>query len=239
MAPGKRAKSQVDDVPGATKLSLRMVGRLALHVGGREVGALSRKSRALLGYLALTEAGEETRERLVGLLWSEVAEERARGSLRQALHEIRDVLGRAGFDGVTGDKQALRLNRLRIEVDLWDLFDRAAAGAPHPLLLQSERPMERLLDELDAVDPAFRDWLLTARQSLGDRLVRLIETAMRDETRSAAEREGLARALRNLDSTHEEAARLLIRVPRGSRRHRRRAQYLQGAVGLARRRVRR
>ncbi|MFZ1104107.1 MAG: BTAD domain-containing putative transcriptional regulator, partial [Hyphomicrobiaceae bacterium] len=203
---------QAADVPGAAKLSLRIVGRLALHVGAREVGALSRKSRALLGYLALTETGEETRERLVGLLWSEVAEGNARASLRQALHEIRDALTQAGFDGLTADKQALRLDRARFEVDLWDIFDCAAAGQPHPLLLQSDRPMERLLDELDAVDPAFRVWLLAKRQSLDDRLMRLIETAMRDGARPAADREGLARALRNLDPTHEEAARLLIRV---------------------------
>ena len=212
MAPGEGARSQAADVPGAAKLSLRIVGRLALHVGAREVGALSRKSRALLGYLALTETGEETRERLVGLLWSEVAEGNARASLRQALHEIRDALTQAGFDGLTADKQALRLDRARFEVDLWDIFDCAAAGQPHPLLLQSDRPMERLLDELDAVDPAFRVWLLAKRQSLGDRLMRLIETAMRDGARPAADREGLARALRNLDPTHEEAARLLIRV---------------------------
>jgi DNA-binding SARP family transcriptional activator/TolB-like protein len=199
-------------VPVAAKLSLRIVGRLALHVGAREVGALSRKSRALLGYLALTETGEETRERLVGLLWSEVAEGNARASLRQALHEIRDALTQAGFDGLTADKQALRLDRARFEVDLWDIFDCAAAGQPHPLLLQSDRPMERLLDELDAVDSAFRVWLLAKRQSLGDRLMRLIETAMRDGARPAADRDGLARALRNLDPTHEEAARLLIRV---------------------------
>jgi DNA-binding SARP family transcriptional activator len=199
-------------VPDRAKLSLRVVGRLAVRVGGKEVGALSRKSRALLGYLALTETGEETRERLVGLLWSEVAEDKARASLRQALHEIRDVLSQAGFDGLTGDKQALRLDRMRVEVDLWDLLDRAAAGQPHPVLLQSERPIERLLDELDAVDPAFRVWLLAKRQSLGDRLTHLIETAMRDESRPAAVREGLARALRSLDPTHEEAARLLIGV---------------------------
>jgi DNA-binding SARP family transcriptional activator/TolB-like protein len=212
VAPGEGARSQAADGPGAAKLSLRVVGRLALHVGGREVGALSRKSRALLGYLALTELGEETRERLVGLLWSEVAEGNARASLRQALHEIRDALTQAGFDGLTADKQALRLDRARFTVDLRDIFDCAAAGEPHPVLLQSDRPMERLLDELDAVDPAFRVWLLAKRQSLGDRLMRLIETAMRDGTRPAADREGLARALRNLDPTHEEAARLLIRV---------------------------
>jgi DNA-binding SARP family transcriptional activator/TolB-like protein len=216
VAPGAGANSGAADVPDRARLSLRIVGRLTLRVGQNEVAALSRKSRALLGYLALTEAGEETRERLVGLLWSEVPEDRARASLRQALHEIRDAMSQAGFDGVTGDKHALRLDRSRVDVDFWDLFDRAAAGHAHPVLLQTERPMERLLDELDAVDPAFRVWLLAKRQALGDRLTRFIETAMRDKSRPAADREGLARALRNLDPTHEEAARVLIGVRAGA-----------------------
>ena len=212
MMPKEGSRYQPTASAGKPKLSIRIIGRFSMRVGERELGSLSRKSRALLGYLALAEAGQETRERLVGLLWSESAEEKARASLRQALHEIRDVLEQAGFDGLTADKQALRLDRTRVEVDIWELLEEAAVARPNAILAQSEWPMERLLVELDTVDPAFRVWLMAKRQSLGDRLIRLIETAMRDTTKPAADREALARALRNLDATHEEAARVLIRA---------------------------
>ena len=211
MMPEEGSGNQPAAPGGKPKLTIRIIGGFSMRVGERELGPLSRKSRALLGYLALTETGEETRERLVGLLWSESAEEKARASLRQALHEVREVLEQAEFNGLTADKQALRLDRTRVEADIWGLMEDAAAGRPNALM-QFERPMERLLDQLDTVDPAFRVWLLAKRQSLGDRLIRLIETAMRDTAKSAADREALARALRNLDPTHEEAARALIRA---------------------------
>jgi tetratricopeptide (TPR) repeat protein len=94
---------------------------------------------------------------------------------------------------------------------LRDILDDATAGRPHPLLLESERPIDRLLQEFDSLDPAFRVWLLAKRQSLGERLTQLLETAMGDASKSASTRDALARALMSLDPTHEEAARLLIR----------------------------
>jgi len=196
---------------GAT-LSVATIGRLSARVGERELRQLDRKPRALLGYLALSEPSEETRERLVGLLWSETAEEKARGSLRQALHEIRETCAAAGFDGFSADKTLIRVDRSRLGVDLWAVLSEAAAGRAHPLLLQSQRPLERLLEELETVDPAFRIWLLAKRQTLTDRVTRMLETAMREAGGLPAGRETLARALMNLDPTHEEAARALIQV---------------------------
>ena len=72
--------------PVGRTLSVRTLGKLTLRVGERTVGAIGRKSAALIAYLALSETGEDTRERLVGLLWSEAEEDKARASLRQSLH---------------------------------------------------------------------------------------------------------------------------------------------------------
>ncbi len=55
---------------------------------GRDIKLRKRKARALLAYLALTDGCQETRERLVGLLWSDSEEDKARSSLRQILHEL-------------------------------------------------------------------------------------------------------------------------------------------------------
>jgi hypothetical protein len=52
-------------------LSINLLGKFSLHVGDHEIELLSRKTKALLGYLALTETQEESRERLIGLFWSE------------------------------------------------------------------------------------------------------------------------------------------------------------------------
>lgn len=195
----------------ATTLSVSTLGKLTLRAGEHNVGPIGRKSAALIAYLALSGGGEETRERVVGLLWSETEEGKARASLRQALHEIREAFDQAGFEGLHTDKVIIRLDRSRTNVDLRDILDDATAGRPHPLLLESERPIDRLLQEFDSLDPAFRVWLLAKRQSLSERLTQLLETVMGDASKSASSRDALARALMSLDPTHEEAARLLIR----------------------------
>jgi DNA-binding SARP family transcriptional activator/TolB-like protein len=195
-----------------SKLSIATLGQLRIRCNGRTLAIAGRRARALMGYLALSEADTETRERLVGLLWSETEEEKARASLRQALHELRRALDEMGFDGLLADKLAIRIDRSRVAVDLWEILGEAQAGRAHPLLLGTERPLERLLEDLETVDPAYRIWLLAKRQTLAERVRSLLETALREEGKRAAEREVLARALMNLDPTNEEAARVRIRA---------------------------
>ena len=209
---GERSGDGATRRSAAATLSIRTLGKLVLRVGERNVGPLGRKSGALIAYLALSGSGDETRERLVGLLWSETEEGKARASLRQSLHDIREALDQAGFAGLHTDKLAITLDPSLIDVDLLDILDDATAGRPHPLLLDYERPIDRLLEEFELLDPAFRVWLLAKRQSLGERLMRLLESAMGDASKPPLSREALARALVSLDPTHEEAARLLIRA---------------------------
>src|SRR5205823_5005516 len=112
--------------------------------------------RALLGYLALTDTQEESRERLVGLFWSESSEERARASLRQALHEIRNALMPSGFTGFRTDKLVVGFDRAQIRVDLIDVLKDAASGSPHPRLLEQRNLIDNILGEVESSDPAFQ-----------------------------------------------------------------------------------
>lgn len=195
------------------RLRIETFGHFAVRYGDREVVLNGRKARALLGYLVLAESGEETRERLVGLLWSETEEVKARGSLRQTLYEIREAFQAVGFDKFDADKHATRIDRDKVDVDLWDAMASARRGEPHPTLLERDRVTDSLLRELEAVDPSFGGWLLAKRQSLHDRLVAHLEDVLRGQTDVVTRNEEqVARALAKLDPTHEEAARALIRA---------------------------
>ena len=196
------------------RLRIETFGHFAVRYGGRDVVLNGRKARALLGYLALAESGQETRERLVGLLWSETEEAKARASLRQTLYEIREAFQAVGFDKFDADKHVTRIDRDALEVDLWDVMGGAKRGEPHAILLDRDRVTEGLLNELESVDPAFRSWLLAKRQSLHDRLVAHLEDALArsDQRGRIRSEEQVARALMKLDPTHEEAARALIRA---------------------------
>src|SRR5689334_24064815 len=89
-------------------MHVQTLGGFALRVRDRNIGVAGKKSRAIIGYLAI-EGEKETRERLIGLLWSESEETKARASLRQCLHELRDAFRKQGYDGLEteGDLVAL------------------------------------------------------------------------------------------------------------------------------------
>ncbi len=203
-------------------LSVTLLGKLSFHAGGNEIELLSRKTRALLGYLALTEAQEESRERLVGLFWSEASEERARASLRQALHEIRNALTPSGFVGFRTDKLAVAFDRAQIRVDMVDIVKDVANGIPHERLLEQPNQIDNLLAEVENSDPAFQAWLMAKRQTLREQLIRHLEACLRAQSETTEAGRKIARALVNLDQTHEEACRYLIR-----------AHIADGAVGSA------
>src|SRR5882757_10118156 len=98
-------------LPGTVaRLSLSLVGRLTIRFNGRPVELRTQKAGAVLGYLALTETKQESRERLVGLLWSRSDEEKARASLRQVVRELRSAFEAAGYDGFSAGRLSVHLD---------------------------------------------------------------------------------------------------------------------------------
>jgi DNA-binding SARP family transcriptional activator/TolB-like protein len=193
-------------------LSLSILGEASAALAGREIAIKSRKSRAILGYLSLCEKHRETRERLAGLFWSEVEEEKARGSLRQTLRELRDSFAEAGFDGFRTEKLVVEFDRASLDVDLWEVIHDAEAGRVHRLLLDRLHLVESLLSGFDDLDSSFRAWLLAKRQTLHERLLRALERGLRDPEVERETRSSFAEAILNLEPSHEEACRHLMRA---------------------------
>jgi DNA-binding SARP family transcriptional activator len=192
------------------RLSMSMFGPMALSFSGRPVRLIGRKARAVLGCLVLNPTSRETRERLVGLLWSDSDEDRARTTLRQTLREIRQAFSEAGFGGLQANRLTIELDPASVEVDLASVIEEAEAHRAHPLLLGQARLADTLLLDLDDIDAEFRVYLLAKRHSLQQRLIRALETGMRRDDLDRPTRSRLAEATINLDPTHEEACRLLM-----------------------------
>jgi DNA-binding SARP family transcriptional activator/TolB-like protein len=193
------------------RLSISILGAVRITVGGREVRIRGRKSRAVLAYLALCDNYQETRERLVGLLWSEFEEDKARASLRQVLHELRETLTRAGYHGLRAERLTVGLDPDSVGLDLAQVEQAAAARQAHALLMGRTRVIETLLQDMEDLDEAFRVWLMAKRQTIHDRLVRLLEAGLTDTAVQRPNRRDLAQALMSLDPTHEAAGRFLMR----------------------------
>ncbi|WFU72274.1 BTAD domain-containing putative transcriptional regulator [Bradyrhizobium sp. CB2312] len=201
----------IQEALASGQLALRLLGDFAAKVDEREISLATRKAKALTAYLALSDNTQDTRERLVGLLWSESDEEHARASLRQVVHDLRLAFDNAGFEGFRADKQNLALSRTRRRCDVDEVLAAAAQGTVHPRLLDTPRITETLLSGLDNLDPAFQVWLLTKRQLFHDRLTLALERLLPREGDSR-EATDAALALLNLDPTHEIACQHLIRT---------------------------
>jgi DNA-binding SARP family transcriptional activator len=192
-------------------LLVSVIGGAHFRYGEQEIDLRNRKARAIFAYLALTPMGEERREKLAGLFWSEFSEQNARATLRQAIHEFREALQEVGCLAVNSTRTAIGLRAGSFSVDLDDILALVAAREAPAALLQQERMAEALLAGFDDLDPAFHVWLMARRQALHDRLVRELEEGYRDPALEKLRQRRLAEATLRLDPTHEEACRIVMR----------------------------
>jgi adenylate cyclase len=155
-------------------LRLRTFGGLSLERDGVPLEHLAthRKSLALLAVVAMH--GAIGRERLMALLWPESGTDRARGSLKQAVHLLRRQLGAP--DLLLGTAE-LRLNPERIECDARRFLDALASGDPRGAVeLYRGSFLEGV--HLDAADE-FERWVETEREVLARRHREALEALAR------------------------------------------------------------
>ena len=84
---------------------------------GNEIPIKSKKSRALLAYLALPPGKPRSREQIMALLWSDRGNQQARSSLRQALSGLRKDLGEEGLSALRVTDESLTLDPARVIVE--------------------------------------------------------------------------------------------------------------------------
>ncbi len=199
------------------KLSICLIGTWRVSFGGTDIRIANRKTSAILACLALSETPQLSRERLLGMLWSEADSDRARASLRQALHELREGVVSAGFEGFETDKLQVGLMPGSFVTDVGEVMQAAERGEAHPLALTQSSLTEELLRPLESVDPAFEAWVSGKRRFIEDTLTRAYEKALASAATPAPHRETLARALAGLDPTNEIAVRqhMITRFERG------------------------
>jgi TolB-like protein/Flp pilus assembly protein TadD len=196
-----------------TKLRLALFG--GLEIAGDDAIAsagLTRKSKALVAYLALQGERGQSREKLAELLWGDSAEEQARANLRQTLWSIRKALrGKtAGYIVTKSDQVALA--GPNIELDVSEFERLAKEATPQALERAAQLYKGDLLDGFSLKEESFEAWVRAERERLRhlacEVLAKLI--AHCDEV-GDTERciETAARMLR-LDPMRESAHRILM-----------------------------
>ncbi|MBR0827547.1 hypothetical protein JQ596_18640 [Bradyrhizobium manausense] len=194
------------------RLRLNIIGTFSASVDGHELD-LSRKAQALLGYMMLSSSRQLPRTKLVGLLWSEKEDPLAKGSLRQSLSQIQRELKARGCKHFHADQLNVALELEQVACDVTEIVSDAEHGIVHPLLLAHERLTDIILDDLEAIDPAFSDWLAETRPLIHERLIDALTRLLPDEAQTAvsAAGEAAAKAIYRLDCENERAVRVLIK----------------------------
>src|SRR2546426_9513771 len=98
----------------------------------------TRKSQALLAFLALPPGRSHPREKLASLLWGGMREPQARRGLRQSLFTLREAVG-VGPPALLIDGETVGLNPDAGDVDVAGVERQVAGGTP-PALERSAAP---------------------------------------------------------------------------------------------------
>ncbi len=202
----ERASGLADELPHVT---LVLAGHVRLVANSIPIRVRTRKARALAALVAYHPNGA-SRQRLIGLLWPDRAEDQARASLRQAIYELRGHLGSEAF-ALSDDRIALAPGSLTSDISE---AEAAADRGDHGGLYEALGGMDTLvLGGLDGISDELDDWLRTERPNLAARIAGL--------GRAAAERifpsdAGMARALCDhalrFDPFDERSLRLALQI---------------------------
>lgn len=192
-------------------IELSLLGPPTVRVDGDEPPKelLWKKNLALLAYLARSPGGRRGREHLVGLLWGDRPEARARHSLNEALRVLRSSGGDSLIES-SGGQIVLHESALALDTRRFQAAEAAGDWTGAARLVRG-----RFMEGFSVPSCSdFDDWLAAERFQLDARLVevltrradQLVEQGDLSEARELADR-----ALR-LAPTSDVAARLALLV---------------------------
>lgn len=154
-------------------ISIELLGRTSVRAGDLALPLpTSRKTRALLGYLVLTETAQR-RDRLCELLW-EVPDD-PRGALRWSLSKLRPIINFDGRERLGTDQGSVFMLLDDVDVDVHRI-NRCLKedGAPEALRTAWQAATELLLIDCELADqPNFNAWVTLERQKVTNMRVAL------------------------------------------------------------------
>ncbi len=185
---------------------LRTFGGLALDRDGAPLDGAQRKSLALLAVLAANPAKGVGRDRLMALLWPESDTERARGTLKQTIHVLRQLLGSP--EAILGNAE-LRLNPAIITSDVGSFADAFVEGNASGALSHYSGPF---LDGVHIESSGdFERWAEETRTDLARRRSDAMEQLANVAT-EAGDHRGAARWWQSLQATDPLSGRIAVKL---------------------------
>jgi DNA-binding SARP family transcriptional activator len=195
-------------------LSLTLLGAFeAILPSGARAHISGKKAQALLAYCAIRR-GSHLRTTLATLLWGNSNDERARNSLRQTLHVLRNCLRGGPSRVLRIEADTVTSDLLALEVDVHAFEAQAASGTPQALERAAALYRGDLLEGLDVGDEAFEQWLRVERERLRELAIEVLAKLFRHQCAGGPVEAAMqtARRLLVLDPLQEIAHRALMRL---------------------------
>ena len=180
----------------------------------------TRKTQALLAYLALPAGRFHSREKLTALLWGDTAEAQARQSFRQALARIRRAVGVGGPAVLLAEGDTVALNPALVSVDAADLEAALEEGSPGALARAATLYKGDLLDGLAVDETPFEEWRVVERERLRELALDGLAKLLREQLDADPPEPAIQTALRILgmdplqEAVHRAVMRLLLKQGR-------------------------
>ena len=213
-------------------LHVSVVGNLAVLRGRTRVQLPpSRKTRALLAYLAVT-ARPHSRERLCSIFWNVPDDPRA--ALRWSLTRLRPLVDEPDCRRIIADRDNVGLDLSRVAVDILSVRSIARnriASISVDALRQAIKTLEGdFLEGLDLPDcHEFQGWCVAEREETRRLRMRLLTTLIARLESAPEEALPHARRLSLLEPTNEAAQATLVRLLRGAGRQREAEEHFRRA----------
>jgi len=148
-------------------IKLKMLGEISIYRDGKKIALpKSKRTRALLAYLALTDRPHR-RERLCELFW-EIPND-PRGALRWSLSKIRPFVNSPSLERLIADRERVTLLTKDIEIDIRFLGKRIKENhlSVEQLEIFLKQLDEPLLDGIDLpTQSRFQHWLVAERNEM-------------------------------------------------------------------------
>ena len=172
------------------RLTVHLFGGFSPRLrSGRSLTLRTRKTQALVAYLAVPPGRTHSRDKLASLLWGDTGDGQARQSLRQALVALRRALPTSKPAILVVERDRLALDAGAVEVDVQQFERLAAEGSTRALEQAMTLYQGDLLDGFRLSEEPFEGWLRVERARLREsavdvltRLLALRSTAGRPST---------------------------------------------------------
>jgi predicted ATPase/DNA-binding SARP family transcriptional activator len=220
------------------RLRLTLLGGFQAKVdAGAALVLPTRKTQALLAYLALPLGQAHARDQLATLLWGDMQDAQARGNLRHAISRIRKALPRSARPGLALDGSSVGLDPAVVDVDVARFARLVADGSAEALEQAADLYRGDLLAGLALAERPFEEWLTSERERLHELAIQGLGHLLAHQQKAGAAEPAIQTGLRllALDPLQEPVHRAVMRLyARLGRREAALRQYQHCADALKR-----